>query len=41
MSIPNINNYEVSPNNWQGQIGLAYNDFLHDANKGKWKHNEN
>ena len=35
MSIANINTYEVSANNGQGQIKLAYKDFLYDANK--WK----
>ena len=27
--------YDVSTNNGQCQIRLAYNDFLRDANKGK------
>ena len=35
MSIVNMNTYEVSANNGQGQIILVYNDFLYDANKGK------
>ena len=34
-------NHEVSANNGQGQIRLAYNDFLYYAKKGKWKHNDN
>ena len=41
MSITNINAYEVSENEGQGQIRLAYNDCLYDANKGKYKHNDN
>ena len=27
--------HEVSANNGQSQLRLAYNDFLYDANKGK------
>ena len=27
--------HEVSTNNGQSKIRLAYNDFLYDANKGK------
>ena len=34
MSIANINTNEISANNGQSQIRLAYNDFLYDANKG-------
>ena len=34
MLIANINTYEVSANNGQGQIRLVYNDFLYDFNKG-------
>ena len=33
--------HEVSVNNGQSQIRLAYNDFLYDSNKGKYKHNGN
>ena len=35
MSIPPINTKEVSANNGQSQIRLAYNDFLYDYNKGE------
>ena len=31
--------HEVSANNGQSQLRLAYNDFLYDAKKGKQKHN--
>ena len=41
MSIANINTHKVSANNGQGQIRMAYNDFLYDDNKGKQKHNAN
>lgn len=34
-SIANINTSDVSASNGQGQIRLAYNDLLYDANKGK------
>ena len=33
--------HEVLANNGQRQIWLAYNDFLYDSNKGKYKHNGN
>ena len=34
MTISNMITNEVSTNNGQSQIKLAYNDFLYDANKG-------
>ena len=34
MSVANIITNDVSANNWQSQIKLAYQDFLYDANKG-------
>ena len=39
MAIANIDTNEVSTNNGQGKIRLAYNDFLYDVNKGEQKHN--
>ena len=41
MLIPNINTYDVSANNGQGEISLAYNGFLYEANEGQSKHNDN
>ena len=35
ISTANINTYEVSANNGQVQIRLAYNDFLYDSIKRK------
>ena len=35
MAIANIDTNEVSTNNGQGKIRLAYNDFLYDVNKGE------